>query len=306
MNNTAVDRILFNYAFAGPDVLKNLNRILMHGRLGGSGKLLILPVDQGFEHGPARSFANNPAAYDPHYLLQLAYDAKLSAFAAPLGIIEATHQEYASKVPCILKLNSNHSLKHNNSSPDQAITASVDDAVRLGCVGVGLTIYPGSAKDLEMFEEARDIISKAKAKGLVAVVWSYPRGGILSKEGETALDVIAYSAHIATLLGAHIIKVKPPTDYIFLEENKNIYNAMQIQFTELQNRIKHIRDCCFSGKRLIVFSGGNSKNEEDLLNEIRHLKHGGADGSIIGRNSFQRPYKEAVSLLNKIMDIYLN
>lgn len=300
-----VKTILGHYSSANQSTLDNLARLLMQGRLAGSGKLLILPVDQGFEHGPARSFASNPLAYDPDYLLELALEAKLSAFAGPLGLIEAVSDKYSNLLPCILKINSSHSMKKSGSAPDQAITASVDDAIRLGCVGIGLTIYPGSDQDLEMIEEARTIISEAKAKGLIAVVWSYPRGGVLTKEAETALDVIAYAAHIAALIGAHLIKVKPPSDNIFFEENKKIYNHMQTNFSEMKNRISHIKDCCFAGKRLVVFSGGAARNEEELLHEIKQLHTGGADGSIIGRNSFQRPKEEAIPLLNKIMDLYL-
>jgi len=305
ITSAVVVDLLSNYSSENADVIDNLSRILMHGRLGGSGKLLILPVDQGFEHGPARSFAKNPSAYDPTYLFELALEAKLSAFAAPLGLIEFGSAKYSKLIPCILKLNSSNSLHQSTTAPDQAFTSSVDDAVRLGCVAVGLTIYPGSDKDLEMFEEAKEIIKEAKAKGLATVVWSYPRGGMITKEGETALDVIAYSAHIAALLGAHIIKVKPPTDYIFLEENKKIYQEMQISFTELENRIKHIMDCCFARRRLVIFSGGASRDEDELFAEIQAIKNGGGNGSIIGRNSFQRPMPEAIAMLNKIMDIYL-
>src|SRR5687768_2372980 len=171
----------------------------MHGRLGGSGKMVILPVDQGFEHGPARSFAPNPAAYDPHYHYQLAIDAGLSAYAAPLGALEAGAGTFAGQIPTILKVNSSNSWA---TCVDQAVTGTVDDALRLGCSAIGFTIYPGCDNVFEMMEEIREMSAEAKAVGIATVIWSYPRGGNLSKEGELALDVGAYAAHMAALLGA--------------------------------------------------------------------------------------------------------
>jgi len=136
-----------------PGVKGNLCRILMNGKLGGTGKMIILPVDQGFEHGPARSFAPNPDAYDPHYHYQLAIDAGLNAYAAPLGMLEAGADTYAGQIPTILKVNSANSLIPSVALKDQAITASVDDALRIGASAIGFTVYPGSAAGLDMFEE---------------------------------------------------------------------------------------------------------------------------------------------------------
>jgi class I fructose-bisphosphate aldolase len=300
-----VKNILKNYESENPGTKANLSRILMHGKLGGSGKLLILPVDQGFEHGPARSFASNPSAYDPYYHYRLAIDAGLSAYAAPLGMIEVGASKFAGAIPTILKLNSSNALRSSKDVPYQSITASVSDALRLGCAGVGFTIYPGSEMDLKMIDEVREVIREARSLGLAVVVWSYPRGGEITKKGETAVDVVAYAAHIAALIGAHIIKVKPPTDYIHQEENKKIYSEMKIPCTSLVERVAHVKDCCFAGRRLVVFSGGSSKSVEDIYDETRAIRDGGGNGSIIGRNTFQRPREEAISMLNNIMDIYL-
>ena len=280
---------------------KRLIRILMQGRLGGSGKLLILPVDQGFEHGPARSFAVNPDAYDPHYHYQLAIDAGLSAFAAPLGLLEAGVATFADQIPTILKLNSSNSWA---TTKDQAITGSVDEALRLGCCGIGFTIYPGADDCFNMIEEFRALSEEARAKGLVVVLWSYPRGGNLSKDGETALDVTAYAAHIAALLGAHLIKVKPPTDHIEQPEARASY--ANIPRAELHQRVAHIMQAAFNGRRLVVFSGGGARDDDSLFAEIHALAKGGASGSIIGRNSFQRPRKEALAMLDAVINIYLN
>ena len=301
--NQTVQAILDNYDSDTPKVRESLARILMHGKLGGTGKLVILPVDQGFEHGPARSFAINPPAYDPLYHYQLAIDAGLSAYAAPLGMIEAGAAKFAGRIPTILKVNSSNSLARGGDAPSQAITGSVDEAVRLGCSAIGFTIYPGSDAAFAMIEQFQELAAEAKAKGLVVVLWSYPRGGVLSKEGETALDVTAYAAHIAALLGAHIIKVKPPTDHVWQPEAKKIYDK-EVDTHNLTVRIEHIMRCAFDGRRIVVFSGGATKGRGDLLKEISQIVKGGANGSIIGRNTFQRPRDDALKLLDEIMDIY--
>lgn len=291
-----VKQILSYYESENPGVKANLARILMHGKLSGTGKLVILPVDQGFEHGPIKSFEVNPDAYDPHYHFQLAVDSGVSAYAAPLGMIEAGASTYAGMLPLILKLNSANSLHSKNLTSDQAITASIKDALRLGCVAVGFTIYPGSAKCFDMMEEACEIIAEAKSCGLAVVLWSYPRGEGISKEGETAVDVIAYAAHIAALLGANIIKVKLPTNHLEKEKIENVES--------LSKRIEYIKKSCFAGKRIVVFSGGESKSVNDICNEAKEIKQGGGNGSIIGRNTFQRKREEALSMLKDIMNIY--
>lgn len=296
-----IHRILSYYESDNPGTKANLARILTHGRLGNTGKLVILPVDQGFEHGPARSFAPNPDGYDPHYHYQLAIDAGLNAFAAPLGLLEAGADTFAGAIPTILKVNSSNS---HATTKDQAITGSVGDALRLGCSAIGFTIYPGSDSCFSMMEEIRELAEEAKAVGLAVVIWSYPRGGNLSKEGETAIDVTAYAAHMAALLGAHIIKVKPPTAHIEQEEARKVYEKQGIDVSTLSARVSHVMQSAFAGRRLVVFSGGGAKDTESLLQEIRDLRDGGASGSIIGRNSFQRPKEEALALLDSIINIY--
>ena len=299
-----IKKILSYYESDNPGVKANLARILMSGKLAGTGKLVILPVDQGFEHGPARSFAKNSPAYDPHYHFKLAIDAGLSAFAAPLGMLEAGADTFAGQIPLIMKVNSSNSLSNEKTAPSQALTGSVSEAIRLGCSAVGFTIYPGSEMALDMISDIQEIAVEAKDAGLAVVVWSYPRGGNISKEGETAIDIVSYAAHMAALVGAHIIKVKPPTSYIEQDEAKKVYKSENIPISLLNERIKHVVQSCFNGKRLVVFSGGSSKDKESLLEEIKELYLGGASGSIIGRNSFQRPYTEAIALLNQIIDIY--
>ena len=296
-----VKRILDHYESDNPGTRANLARILMEGKLGGTGRLVILPVDQGFEHGPARSFAPNPAAYDPHYHFQLAIEAGLSAYAAPLGMIEAGAATYAGAIPTILKLNSSNSLA---SAKDQAVTGSVADALRLGCSAIGFTIYPGSEYAFEQMEELRELADEAKAAGLAVVVWSYPRGPNLDKAGETAVDICAYACHMAALMGAHIIKVKPPTEHLSLDAAKKVYEAQKIDISTLSKRVEHVIQTAFAGKRIVVFSGGEAKSLDGLYEEVRALRDGGANGSIIGRNTFQRPKADALAMLSKIIEIY--
>ena len=296
-----VREILEKYESDCPGTKTNLARILMHGRLGGTGRLVILPVDQGFEHGPARSFAPNPPAYDPHYHYRLAVDAGLSAFAAPLGMLEAGADTFAGAVPTILKVNNANS---HSVVKDPAVTASVADALRLGCAAIGFTVYPASEDQYGMIEEIRELAEEAKSVGLAVVVWSYPRGGKLSKAGETAVDVCAYAAQIAALLGAHIIKVKPPTDHIEQEEARRVYEERGVDVSSLAARVAHVVQSAFAGRRLVVFSGGSAKGLQGLFDEIRQIRDGGGTGSIIGRNTFQRPRAEALAMLDTIVDIY--
>ena len=302
LRTETVRKILSWYEGETPGLKANLSRLLMHGRLAGTGRVVILPVDQGFEHGPARSFAPNPIAYDPHYLYELAIESGVSGYAAPLGLLEQGADTFAGEVPLILKLNSGNSLA--DGAGDQALTGTVEDALRLGCVGVGFTIYPGSENAYAMLEELREITLKAKSRGLMTVVWSYPRGGKVTKAGETGFDIIAYAAHMAALMGATIIKVKLPTDHVDLAEAKSTYEKNEILRATGADRVRHVMQASFAGKRLVVFSGGAAKNTTELLEEVRSIRDGGGNGSIIGRNSFQRSKEDALKLLSEVMDIY--
>ena len=298
-----VQEILSYYSGDAPGIRANLARLLMSGRLGGTGRLVILPVDQGFEHGPARSFAPNPSGYNPHYHFELGIEAGCNAYAAPLGFLEAGAAEFAGQIPLILKLNNSDSL-YGGDDPNQAVTGSVDDALRLGCCAVGYTIYPGSAYSQEMYETLAEIALEAKSVGLAVVVWSYPRGGNLSKAGETAIDVVCYGAQIAAQLGAHIIKVKVPTDHIEQAEAKKVYDAEKIPISTPTDRIRHVVQSTFDGRRILIFSGGAKGEDSKIFDEARSIRDGGGFGSIIGRNSFQRSKPEALKFLNTVMKIY--
>jgi class I fructose-bisphosphate aldolase len=298
-----VKAILNQYESDNPGTKMNLARLLNAGRLGGTGKLVILPVDQGFEHGPARSFAANPAAYDPHYHFELAIEAGLNGYAAPLGMLECGAATYAGEIPLILKCNSSNSLA---TEKDQAVTGTVADALRLGCSAIGFTIYPGSEYCFDQMEELRELAAEAKSVGLAVVVWSYPRGPMLDKKAETALDICAYAAHMAALCGAHIIKVKPPTDVVSLDAAKSTYEKHPVDVSTLASRVRHIVQSSFGGRRIVIFSGGEHTGTDNLLNTIRGINEGGGFGSIIGRNVFQRPKAEALGLLDEIIGILKN
>lgn len=298
-----VREILGWYESDCPGTRANLARLLMQGRLGGTGRLVILPVDQGFEHGPARSFAPNPPAYDPWYHFELAIESGCNGYAAPLGFLEAGAAWFAGEIPLILKLN-NHDTLVSEKDPVSSVTGSVRDALRLGCVAIGFTIYPGSLHCREMYEQIRALGEEAKAHGLAVVIWSYPRGSGLSKEGETAIDVCAYAAQIAAQLGAHIIKIKLPSDVIAQKAAREVYEREHIPIGTLAERVQHVVQSAFAGRRIVIFSGGAKQDRETILEEVRAIRTGGGFGSIIGRNSFQRPREEAVKFLRTVMDIY--
>lgn len=298
-----VREILSWYGSDNPGTLTNLARLMNHGKLAGTGKLVILPVDQGFEHGPARSFAPNPPAYDPRYHFELAIKAGCNAYAAPLGFLEAGARDFAGDLPLILKVNSRDALS-DDKDPFQAQTGSVQDALRLGCVAIGFTIYPASTHRLEMYGQIRAYAEEAKKAGLAVVIWSYPRGSSLSKEGETGIDVCGYAAHIAAQLGAHIIKVKLPSAHIEQDAARKVYEKEKIPIGTLAERVRHIVQCCFAGRRIVIFSGGPADKTETVLDEIRAIHAGGGFGSIIGRNSFQRKRPDALEFLDTIMKIY--
>jgi class I fructose-bisphosphate aldolase len=303
MATERIKEILSWYRSDNPGTLTNLARLLNHGKLSGTGKFVILPVDQGFEHGPARSFAPNPGGYDPRYHVELAIDAGCNAYAAPLGFIEAVAADYAGDIPLILKVN-NHDVLYDEKDPMGAITSSVDDALRLGCVAVGYTIYPGTADRRFLYEQLQALTLEAKEAGLAVVVWSYPRGSGLSRAGETGVDVTAYAAQIAAQLGAHIIKVKLSTEHVEQAEAKKVYEKYYIPISTLADRVKHVVQSSFNGRRIVIFSGGAAKGIDAVYQDARDIRDGGGNGSIIGRNTFQRPRDEALAMLDKLVRIY--
>jgi len=203
----------------------------------------------------------------------------------------------------ILKVN-NHDVLNDEKDPISAVTSGVEDALRLGCVAVGFTIYPGSAERVTMYEQLRDMAAQAKEAGLAVVVWSYPRGSSLSKEGETAVDVVTYAAQIAAQMGADIIKVKLPSAKVELAEAQKVYQKYEVPIATLAERVQHVIQSSFAGRRIVIFSGGAAAADEQVFNEVRAIRDGGGFGSIMGRNSFQRKKEDALKFLGTIMGIY--
>jgi class I fructose-bisphosphate aldolase len=233
----------------------------------------------------------------------MALEGGLSAYACPLGFMEFIARKYAGQVPLILKLNSHESL-HEDPEPLPAVTAGIEDALRLGCDAIGFTIYPGSSRAIDGYEQLRELAAEAKAAGLLVVVWSYPRGGDLSSEGETALDVVAYAAQIAAQLGANIIKVKPPSAAFSTNTLKDLYGKNNIASSTLAERFAHVVQSAFAGRRVVIFSGGAKASDQEIIDTAKAIKAGGGFGSIMGRNIFQRPKAEALQLASQVMDIY--
>jgi class I fructose-bisphosphate aldolase len=215
--------------------------------------------------------------------------------------MEAVADRVAGQIPLILKVNSSNSWAMDK---DQAVTGGVDDALRLGCAAIGFTIYPGSESFNDMVEEIRELSLEAKSVGIPSVVWSYPRGGNISKNGETAMDVGAYAAHLAALIGAHVIKVKLPSAHLEQPEAKKVYEAQGIDISTQATRVAHVMQSAFNGRRIVVFSGGAKKGEDSVYDDARAIRDGGGNGSIIGRNTFQRPREDALAMLDTIIKIY--
>lgn len=277
-----------DYSYEPAAVRQNLARLI-----GGSFSqrhCFIMAVDQGFEHGPQRSFGDDNAwGWDPRRHLQLASQEKISALTAPLGFLQDIHHT-ETHVPLILKLNHASALYPKNVAPTLAQVASVRDAVRLGCIGVGWTLYPGSSQFLAQLENLREVIAEARDHGLFTMVWSYPRGEALSKDQEREGDVIAYGAHMACLAGAHIVKVKIPSG----------------DHQTKKNTMKRIVSSCFQGRRWVLFSGGEKATDTSLLEEANLICEVGAHGAVMGRNIFQRSWQDAQSLLRDLLEIYNN
>lgn len=296
-----IHNITKNYRAENAGVRAKIWQLLHHGALSGTGHLLIYPIDQGFEHGPDRSFLPNPPAYDPEYHLQFAIDNGFSALAAPIGFLEnLSASSLWGQIPMILKINSSNAL-YKEKNPETVVYSSIKKALQLGCIGIGITIYPGSARFHQMLPEIKTLIQKAKNAGLLVVIWSYPRGENLTAKDETALDVISYATHITALLGAHIIKVKLPSEYIFDTKNLDI---TKMENDSREKRVRHVVRSAFAGKRMVIFSGGKHKMKDELTSEINAIKEGGGTGSIIGRNVFQRTQEDAQNLVKNILDVY--
>jgi fructose-bisphosphate aldolase, class I len=296
-------------------VLRNLATMLGHGRLGGTGYISILPVDQGIEHSGAASFAKNPAYFDPKNIVELAIEAGCNAVTSTFGVLGAVSRRYAHRIPFIVKLNHSELLTYP-AKYDQVMYGSVQAAWELGAVGVGATIYFGSDEATRQLQEVSEAFQEAHALGMFTVLWCYLRNSAFKKDGvdyALAADLTGQANHMGVTIEADIIKQKQP-------ENNNGYGAIGFGRTDplVYDTLTtdHPIDLtrwqlvnCYMGRSPLINSGGESKGEGDLGQALRTAvinKRAGGSGLIVGRKAFQRPTRDGVELINAIQDVYLD
>jgi len=309
-----IDRVLLQSDRPVP-VLRNLQQMFDHGRLGGTGYLSILPVDQGIEHSAAASFAKNPSYFDPQNLAELALAAECSAFATTLGVLGVISRRYAHKIPLVVKLNHNELLTYPNRA-DQVPFATVRQAVDLGAVGVGATIYFGSEESTRQIREVSALFAEAHCNGLFTILWCYVRNSAFKTAGadySVSADLTGQANHLGVTIEADIIKQKLP-------ENNGGYTALNYGRTDPlvydQLTTDHPIDLtrwqvvnCYAGRIGLINSGGEASGAGDLAQAVRTAvinKRAGGMGLIAGRKAFQRPLKEGVAIINAIQDVYLD
>jgi class I fructose-bisphosphate aldolase len=306
---------VFTDSDRSPTVLRNLGTLFNHGRLGGTGYISILPVDQGIEHSAAASFSKNPAYFDPANLIELALAGECNAVATTLGTLGMVSRRYVHRIPFIVKLNHNMFLHYPNTY-DQILFASVQQAFDLGASGVGATIYFGSDDSDRELQEISKCFAEAHRLGMYTVLWCYMRNAAFTKDGvnyEVSADLTGQANHLGVTIEADIIKQKQP-------ENNGGYNAIgfgrtdPLVYDELTT--DHPIDLtrwqvvnCYAGRIGLINSGGESKGDSDLSQAVRTAvinKRAGGMGLIVGRKAFQRPLAEGAALIHSIQDVYLS
>ena len=310
-----VDRVVSATDRSAP-VLANFQRLLNHGRLGGTGYVSILPVDQGIEHSAGASFAPNPLYFDPENIVKLAVEGGCNAVASTLGALGAVARRYAHKIPFLVKLNHNEFLSYPNKY-DQILFGNVKQAFEMGAAAVGATIYFGSAESGRQLQEVSHMFAAAHEMGMVCVLWCYLRNSAFKtpeKDFHLSADLTSQANHLGVTIQADIIKQK-------LAETNEGYNALKFGKThkdvygKLMPANHPIELCryqvagCFMGRSPLINSGGESKGASDLADAVRTAvinKRAGGMGLISGRKAFQRPMNEGVRLLNAIQDVYLD
>jgi class I fructose-bisphosphate aldolase len=313
-----VDRV-WTGSDRNPRVLRNMQALFGHGRLGDTGYLSILPVDQGIEHAGGASFAKNPDYFDPEEIIELAIEGGCNGVATSYGVLGSVARKYAHKIPFILKFNHNELLSYPNTH-DQIAFASVEDAFEMGCVGVGATIYFGSEESTRQIQEISKAFSRAHELGMMTILWCYVRNPAFTVDGtnhESSADLTGQANHLGVTIEADIIKQKQPTQnggYRALNTGDSSYGKLDERiYTELAS--DHPIDLtryqvanCYMGRCGLINSGGGS-GENDLQQVVRTAvinKRAGGTGLISGRKAFQKPMNEGVDLLNAIQDVYLD
>ncbi|NDK57135.1 class I fructose-bisphosphate aldolase [Pontibacter fetidus] len=309
-----VDRI-FAQSNRSPQVLRSLQQLFDHGRLGGTGYLSILPVDQGIEHTAGASFAPNPIYFDPENIIKLAIEGGCNAVATTFGNLAMMSRKYAHRIPFIVKINHNELLTYPNKF-DQIMFGSVDEAWNLGAAAVGATIYFGSEESSRQIIEVAEAFERAHQLGMATILWCYARNNAFKKDGvdyHVAADITAQANHLGVTIQADIIKQKLPennggfTAINFAKSHKAMYdklttdNPIDLARYQVAN--------CYMGRAGLINSGGESKGESDLVDAVRTAvinKRAGGMGLISGRKAFQKDMKVGVELLNAIQDVYLS
>src|SRR5580765_4427553 len=314
-----VDRIWIK-SDRNPQVLRNLQSMYNTGRLGGTGYLSILPIDQGIEHSAGASFAKNPIYFDPENIIKLAIEGSCNAVATTFGGLALMSRKYAHKIPFIVKVNHNELLTYPNKA-DQIMFGSVRDAYNLGAVAIGATIYFGSDNSTRQIQEVSKAFEEAHQLGMGTILWCYTRNNAFKKDGidyHVSADLTGQANHLGVTIQADIIKQK-------LAENNGGYKALNTggsSYGKLDERIyteltsDHPIDLCryqvancYMGRAGLINSGGESRGASDLADAVRTAvinKRAGGMGLISGRKSFQRPMKDGVEILNAIQDVYLD
>ncbi|MCB0728769.1 MAG: class I fructose-bisphosphate aldolase [Ignavibacteriae bacterium] len=312
-----IDRV-WSSSDRSPNVLRNMQTIFDHGRLGGTGYVSILPVDQGIEHSAGASFAPNPVYFDPENIVRLAIEGGCNAVASTLGVLGSVSRKYAHKIPFIMKFNHNEFLSYPNKY-DQILFANIDQAFDMGAVAVGATIYFGSDESARQIQEVSEAFSYAHDLGLVTILWCYLRNPAFNVKGDkdyhTSADLTGQANHLGVTIEADIIKQKLP-------ENNGGYNALKFGKTHKDVYEKLTTDNpidltryqianCYMGRCGLINSGGAStgKSESDMQEAVKTAvinKRAGGMGLISGRKAFQKPMKDGVELLHTIQDVYLD
>jgi len=308
-----VDRVV-SPTDRNPIVMRNMQTLFNSGRMGKSGYLSILPVDQGVEHTAGASFAPNPIYFDPEKIVELAVEGGCNAVASTLGVLGSVARKYAHKIPFILKLNHNELLTYPNKF-DQIMFASVDQAFDMGCVAVGATIYYGSPESTRQIQEVSEAFAYAHELGMVTVLWAYLRNPAFKKDGtdyHVSADLTGQANYLASTIQADIVKQKQAENnggfkaINFAKTDEKVYSELTSDHPIDLTRYQVVN--CLMGRAGLINSGGSS-GDNDLAQAVKTAiinKRAGGMGLISGRKAFQKPMKEGVSLLNAIQDVYLD
>lgn len=306
---------IFGSSNRNPQVMRSLQDLYSHGRLGGTGYMSILPVDQGIEHSAGASFAPNPIYFDPENIVKLAIEGGCNAVASTYGVLASVSRKYAHKIPFIVKINHNEFLSYPNSY-DQIMFGSVEEAWNLGATAVGATIYFGSEESKRQIIEVAEAFERAHELGMATILWCYTRNSAFKKDGvdyHTAADLTAQANHLGVTIQADIIKQKLPNTnggynaLNFGKTHKDVYTKLSSDHPIDLTRYQVVN--CYMGRQGLINSGGASSGSTDLAEAIETAvinKRAGGQGLISGRKAFQKSMDEGVKILNAIQDVYLN